>query len=164
MIIESPGNCYSSFHKKRRYKVNCLFFMKQMNSVLMIKLFSRFLIIFFKRCLRLKKPNHINYFLQRNTCSLSTIIEPFDKNPNILNIRKENWFCFFIQKTYSRGGIKRYPRFKHKEMLSDEWQLHKNYQIELQYIFKFDLQTPSFSHRRRWFSKWFGTRWYCSSR
>ena len=36
----------------------------------------------------LKIPDYCNYFPQKNTCSLSTIMETFDKHRSILNIKK----------------------------------------------------------------------------
>ena len=36
----------------------------------------------------LKIPDYCNYLPQKNTCSLSTIIETFEKHPSILNIKK----------------------------------------------------------------------------
>ena len=36
----------------------------------------------------LKLTDYYNYFPQKNTCSLSTIIETFEKHPSILNIKK----------------------------------------------------------------------------
>ena len=58
----------------------------------------------------LKIPDYYNYFSQENTCSLSTIIEPFEKHPSILNIKKR--FSIFIQKDYSKRGFESYPGFK----------------------------------------------------
>ena len=43
----------------------------------------------------LKIPDYYNYFSQENTCSLSTIIETFEKHPSILNIKKGNLIQYF---------------------------------------------------------------------
>ena len=43
----------------------------------------------------LKIPDYYNYFSQENTCSLSTIIETFEKHPSILNIKKRKLVSVF---------------------------------------------------------------------
>ena len=43
----------------------------------------------------LKIPDYCNYFPQKNTCSLSTIIETYDKHPGIPNIKKRKLYSVF---------------------------------------------------------------------
>ena len=43
----------------------------------------------------LKIPHFCNYFPPKNTCSLSTIIETFKKDPSIINIKKGNLIQYF---------------------------------------------------------------------
>ena len=60
----------------------------------------------------LEIPAYCNYFPQKNTHTLSTTIETFEKHPSILNIKKETWFSIFIQKDYWGRGVESYPGFK----------------------------------------------------
>ena len=53
-IIEPSGNLLFLFSQIRRQEVKGLSLMKQKNIFLMIKEYAKFLITFFKRCLRLK--------------------------------------------------------------------------------------------------------------
>ena len=50
-------------------------------------------------------PNHCNYFSQKNTYSLSTIIEMFEKHPSILNIKKSNLDSVFSCRKTTLGNV-----------------------------------------------------------
>ena len=55
----------------------------------------------------LKIRDHCNYFPQKNTYSLSTIIETFDKHPGILNIKKRKLDSVFsFRKTTQEEVLK----------------------------------------------------------
>ena len=55
----------------------------------------------------LKIPDYYNYFSQENTCSLSTIIETFEKHPSILNIKKRKLVSVFsFRKTTQKKVLK----------------------------------------------------------
>ena len=55
----------------------------------------------------LKKPDYYKYFSQENTCSLSTIIETFEKHPSILNVKKRKLVSVFsFRKTTQKEVLK----------------------------------------------------------
>ena len=55
----------------------------------------------------LKIPGYCNYFPQKNTCSVSTIIETFEKHPSILNIKKRKLVSVFsFRKTTQKEVLK----------------------------------------------------------
>ena len=91
----------------------------------------------------LKVPDYCNYFPQKNKYSLLTIIETFEKHPSILNFKKRKLDSVFsFRKTTQEEVLKVVWDVKiKKKKLSDEWQLHQNYQIEFRYFLKFNLQT-----------------------
>ena len=67
------------------------------------KIFNLFNNFFLKVVSNLKLPDYYNYFSQENTCSLSTIIEMFEKYPSILNIKKRRLVSVFsFRKTFQK--------------------------------------------------------------
>ena len=55
----------------------------------------------------LKIPDYCNYLPQKHTCSLSTIIETFEKHPSILNIKKRKLDSVFsFRKTTQEEVLK----------------------------------------------------------
>ena len=60
----------------------------------MIK-YSQFLINYFSNVVSDLIPDYCNYFPQKSTHSLSTIIETFQKHPSILNIKKRKLDSMF---------------------------------------------------------------------
>ena len=74
---------------KRRQKVKRLSLMKQKKYISDDKKIPTIFNNFFSNVVSdLKIPNYCNYFPQKNTDSLSTIIETFEKCPSILKIKK----------------------------------------------------------------------------
>ena len=53
----------------------------------------------------LKIPDYYKYFSQENTCSLSTIIETFEKHPSILNIKKRKLVSVFSFRKTTRKEV-----------------------------------------------------------
>ena len=80
----------------------------QKNIFLIIKKICKISNNFFSNVVSdLKIPDYYNYFPQKNTCSLSTIIETFEKHPSILNIKKRKLDSVFsFRKTTQEEVLK----------------------------------------------------------